>query len=107
MNKSFKVRIYPNEEQKLLLEKTFGASRFIYNHFLKLKQFLYQEFKIKITFNHMSKMLTELKRQKPWLTVPDKCALQSTLKDLDAAYKNFYNGAGYPKFKRKNNKSYF
>ena len=39
MNKSFKVRIYPNEEQKLLLEKTFGASRFIYNHFLKLKQF--------------------------------------------------------------------
>lgn len=53
----------------------------------------------------MSKMLTELKRQKPWLTIPDKCALQNTLKDLDAAYKNFYNGAGYPKFKRKDSKN--
>lgn len=105
MNKSFKVRIYPTQEQQILLEKNFGASRFIYNHFLKLKQYLYQEFDIKITFNHMSKMLTELKRQKTWLTVPDKCALQNTLKDLDAAYKKFYNGAGYPKFKRKDSKN--
>ena len=105
MNKSFKVRIYPTQEQQILLEKSFGASRFIYNHFLKLKQYLYQEFNIKITFNHMSKMLTELKRQKTWLTVPDKCALQNTLKDLDAAYKKFYNGAGYPKFKKKDGKN--
>lgn len=105
MIKSFKVRIYPTQEQQILLEKSFGASRFIYNHFLKLKQYLYQEFNIKITYNHMSKMLTELKRQKPWLTVPDKCALQNALKDLDSAYKKFYNGAGYPKFKRKDGKN--
>lgn len=105
MNKSFKVRIYPAQEQQILLEKSFGASRFIYNHFLKLKQYLYQEFNIKITYNHMSKMLTELKRQKPWLIVPDKCALQNILKDLDNAYKKFYNGAGYPKFKRKDGKN--
>lgn len=105
MIKSFKVRIYPTQEQQILLEKSFGASRFIYNHFLKLKQYLYQEFNIKITYNHMSKMLTELKRQKPWLTVPDKCALQNALKDLDSAYKKFYNGAGYPKFKRKDSKN--
>lgn len=105
MNKSFKVRIYPTQEQQILLEKSFGASRFIYNHFLKLKQYLYQEFNIKITFNHMSKMLTELKRQKTWLTVPDKCALQNILKDLDAAYKKFYNGVRYPKFKRKDSKN--
>ena len=105
MNKSFKVRIYPTQEQQILLEKSFGASRFIYNHFLKLKQYLYQEFNIKITYNHMSKMLTELKRQKFWLTVPDKCALQNTLKDLDNAYKKFYNGFGYPKFKKKDGKN--
>lgn len=105
MNKSFKIRIYPTKEQQILLEKSFGASRFICNHFLKLKQYLYQEFNIKITFNHMSKMLTELKRQKTWLTVPDKCALQNILKDLDNAYKKFYNGAGYPKFKRKDSKN--
>ena len=105
MNKSFKVRIYPNKEQQVLLEKTFGASRFVYNHFLKLKQYLYQEFKIKITYNHTSKMLTELKRQKSWLKVPDKWVLQNALKDLDSAYKMFYKGSGYPKFKKKDDKN--
>ena len=106
MNKSFKVRIYPTKEQRVLLEKTFGVSRFVYNHFLKLKQYLYQEFKIKITYNHTSKMLTELKRQKPWLKVPDKWALGNALKDLDSAYQNFYRGRGkYPRFKRKDDKN--
>ena len=105
MNKSFKVRIYPTQEQQVLLEKTFGASRFVYNHFLKLNQYLYQEFKIKITYKHTSKMLTELKRQKQWLRVPDKWALQNALKDLDNAYTKFYNGYGYPKFKRKDDKN--
>jgi len=105
MNRSFKVRIYPNREQQVLLEKTFGASRFVYNHFLKLKQYLYQEFKIKITYNHTSKMLTELKRQKSWLKVPDKWALGNALRDLDNAYKMFYKGSGYPKFRRKDDKN--
>ena len=105
MNKSFKVRIYPTKEQQILLEKTFGASRFVYNHFLKLKSYLYHEFKIKITYNHTSKMLTELKRQKQWLRVPDKWALGNALKDLDSAYQNFYRGAKYPKFKRKDDKN--
>ena len=105
MNKSFKVRVYPNKEQQMLLEKTFGASRFVYNHFLKLKSYLYREFKIQINYNHTSKMLTELKRQKPWLRVPDKWALGNALKDLDSAYKKFYKGSGYPKFKRKDDKN--
>ena len=105
MNKSFKIRIYPIKEQQILLEKTFGASRYVYNHFLKLKQYLYQEFKIKITYNHTSKMLTELKRQKQWLKVPDKWALGNALKDLDSAYKNFYKGLGYPNFKKKQDKN--
>ena len=105
MNKSFKVRIYPTKEQQVLLEKTFGASRFVYNHFLKLKSYLYQEFKIRISYNHTSKMLTELKRQKQWLKFLDSCSLQNALKDLDNAYKMFYKGSGYPKFKRKDDKN--
>ena len=106
MNKSFKVRIYPNKEQQVLLEKTFGASRFVYNHFLKLKSYLYQEFKIKITYNHTSKMLTELKRQKTWLKQVDSVSLQQTLRDLDSAYQSFFIGRSkYPKFKRKDGKN--
>ena len=105
MNKSFKVRIYPTKEQQSLLEKTFGASRFVYNYFLKLKSYLYQEFKIQISYNHTSKILTGLKKQKSWLKFFDSRALKNALKDLDDAYGKFYKGSGYPKFKRKDGKN--
>lgn len=100
-NKSFKVRIYPNEEQKVLIDKTFGCTRFIYNFMLNLKQKLYKNFNITLSYNHMSKILTELKRYKLWLKEVDKWSLQNTLKDLDVAYQKFFNGGGFPKFKSK------
>ena len=31
---AYKFRLYPNQEQEILINKTFGCSRFIYNHFL-------------------------------------------------------------------------
>lgn len=106
MNKSFKVRIYPNREQQILLEKTFGANRFVYNYFLNLKSKLYEFYKIKLNYNNSSKVLTELKRQKTWLRDVDSVSLQQTLKDLDSAYLNFFCGRGkYPKFKKKQDKN--
>ena len=100
-NKSFKVRVYPNKEQKVLIDKTFGCARFIYNFMLNLKQKLYKDFNISLSYNHMSKILTELKKHKVWLKEVDKWSLQNTLKELDFAYKMFFNGGGFPKFKSK------
>lgn len=105
MNKSFKVRIYPNKEQQILIDKTFGCTRFIYNFMLNLKQKLYKNFNINLNYYNMSKILTELKRHKLWLKGPDKCSLQNSIKDLDNAFKMFFNGNGYPKFKSKRNKN--
>lgn len=106
MNKSFKVRIYPNEEQKLLLEKTFGANRFIYNYFLNLKTKLYEFYEINLSYNNSSKVLTELKKQKTWLKQVDCVSLQQTLKDLDIAYQRFFtNKSKYPNFKKKQDKN--
>ena len=34
--KAYVFRMYPNESQVNLIEKCFGCSRFIYNHFLEL-----------------------------------------------------------------------
>lgn len=101
MNKAFKVRIYPNEEHKVLIDKTFGCARFIYNFMLNLKQKLYKNFNITLSCNHTSKVLTELKRHKVWLKDVDAVALQQSLKDLDVAYQKFFKGNGYPKFKSK------
>ena len=106
MIKSFKVRIYPSKEQKFLLEKTFGANRFIYNYFLNLKTKLYEFYKINLGYNNSSKALTELKKHKTWLKQVDAVSLQQTLMDLDNAYQNFFNGrTKYPNFKRKQDKN--
>lgn len=106
MNKSFKVRIYPNKEQRVLLEKTFGANRFVYNYFLNLKSKLYEFYKISLSYNNSSKVLTELKKTKIWLKDVDSVSLQQTLRDLDSAYQNFFNGKSkYPNFKRKQDKN--
>ena len=106
--KAFKFRIYPTDEQIVLLNKTFGCVRYIYNYFLDFKQTEYKKDKSKYSFNQCCKLLTSLKEEIEWLREPDKCSLQNSLKDLDAAYKNFFNGAGYPKFKskHKSKKSY-
>jgi transposase, IS605 orfB family len=106
LNKSFKVRVYPTREQQVLLEKTFGASRFVYNYFLNLKSKLYEFYKINLSYNNSSKVLTELKKQKTWLKEVDSKSLQQTLRDLDSAYQNFFSGrVEYPNFKKKQGKN--
>lgn len=41
---TYKFRIYPNKTQQVLIEKTFGCCRFVYNHILDTKIKLYQEY---------------------------------------------------------------
>ena len=101
VNKSFKVRIYPNREQKILIDKTFGCARYVYNYMLNLKQKLYKNLNISLSCDNMSKVLTELKRHKTWIKEVDKWSLQNAIKDLDFAYQKFFNGGGFPKFKSK------
>lgn len=101
MEKAFKMRIYPTEEQKTLIDKSFGCSRYVYNYFLDFKQREYKEHKNKYSFYDICKLLISLKKELTWLKEVDKCALQNSLKDLDYAYKRFFKGAGYPKFRSK------
>ena len=105
MNKGFKIRIYPNQEQIKFIEKTFGCSRYVYNYMLRLKQKAYNIFKFKVGYIKTSSILTKLKQRKPWLCEVDAVALQQCLRDLDAAYTNLFNGAGYPNFKSKRGKN--
>ena len=86
------------------MRKTFGCVRKVYNYFLDRRMKLYDAEKITLGFYDCSKELTALKVELPYLKEPDKCALQNALKDLDAAYKNFFNGVGFPKFKSKKNR---
>ena len=105
MRKSFKVEIYPEQEQQILIEKTFGCVRHVFNTMLYMKQYLYKEFGLNITEYQMSKLLTMYKKFHPWLKEVDMSALQNVLKDLFNGYERFFNGAGYPKFKTKRDKN--
>lgn len=106
MEKAFKFRIYPNKTQQVLLQKTFGCTRYIYNHFLAKRIELYKQDKFGMSYNQCSKELTVLKQELTWLKEPDKDALQKSLKDLDVAYKNFFARpeAGFPRFKSKHDR---
>ena len=106
MEKAFKFRIYPNKTQQVLLQKTFGCTRYIYNHFLAKRIELYKQDKSSMSYNQCSKELTLLKQEVTWLKEPDKDALQKSLKDLDVAYKNFFARpeAGFPRFKSKHDR---
>ena len=108
MEKAYKFRFYPTKTQIEKLNCTFGCVRYVYNHFLGLKQELYSAEKKSMSYNQCSKELTVLKEKNKWLKDVDKFSLQNSLKDLDKAYKNFFSGSGYPKFKSKkdNRKSY-
>ena len=101
ITKAFKYRIYPTDEQITLLSKTFGCVRYVYNHFLDFKKTEYEKDESKYSYEDCSKLLTVLKKETEWLKEPDKCALQNSIKDLASAFKNFFKGAGYPKFKSK------
>ena len=105
MEKAFKYRIYPNEKQKILIQKTFGCARFVYNYYLDKRIKEYEEEKITLSYYDCCKDLTQLKKDLIWLKEPDKDSLQKSLKDLDMAYQNFFKQHfGFPKFKSKKDK---
>ena len=104
INKAYNFRLYPNKADQDLLSKHFGSARFIYNTMLKFKKFYYDELKINLSYAELNKALTHLKKleEYTWLNEVNSQTLQATLKNLDKAYKNFFEDrASFPKFKSK------
>lgn len=99
--KAYKLRIYPTDSQRELIEKTFGCTRYIYNNFLAERKNKYEESKIIVRVYEQLHELTDLKREKEWLREIDSCALQACVYNLDDAFQKFFRGNGYPKFRAK------
>jgi len=105
MEKAFRYRIYPSDEQKVLIRKFIGSSRFVYNYFLALRSSMYQETGKGMNYHGASARLTELKQEISWFKEADKFALQNTLRDLEDAYGRFFKKQNkYPRFKKKHGK---
>ena len=99
--KAYKLRIYPTDSQRELIEKTFGCTRYIYNNFLAERKNKYEESKTKVHVYEQLHELTDLKREKEWLREIDSCALQACVYNLDDAFQKFFRGNGYPRFRAK------
>ncbi|MEK5326167.1 IS200/IS605 family element RNA-guided endonuclease TnpB [Aeribacillus sp. FSL M8-0254] len=104
VNKAYKFRLYPNKEQEILINKTFGCCRFVFNHFLAKWDNTYKEAGKGLTYNSCSAQLTQLKKELTWLKEVDSIALQSSLKNLADAYSRFFKKQNdKPRFKSKKN----
>lgn len=105
VNKAYKFRLYPNKEQEILINKTFGCSRFVFNHFLAKWNDTYKATGKGLTYNSCSSQLTQLKKELVWLKEVDSIAIQSSLKNLADAYSRFFKKQNdAPRFKSKKNK---
>ena len=63
MEKAYKFRIYPNKNQEILIQKTFGSCRFVYNHYLAKRIEMYKTDKTTMNYNQCSKDMTSIKKE--------------------------------------------
>jgi len=99
-----KVRIYPNQEQQIALAKNFGCCRFVWNYYLHKTDAQYKETGKGLSYCDMAKDLTQLKKAADysWLKEATAATLQQSLKNLESAFKNFFqHRARFPRFKSK------
>lgn len=103
--RAYKYRIYPNEEQEVLISKHFGCCRFIYNYALEKKIKAYQTEKRNLSRFDIQSELPSMKKSEEhgWLKEVNSQSLQASLAYLDSAYSKFFKEKkGFPKFKSKN-----
>ena len=117
--KALKLRIYPNVQQTIQLNKTFGCSRFIYNTMLSERKEVYSKLKDnpRELYEYNYRTEKQLKDEFKFLKEVDSIALQQTRMNLSIAYQNFFrklrdtkvpsSEKGFPKFKKKNSKNSF
>lgn len=98
MNRAYKFRANPNEEQRILFAKTVGCARFVYNRMLADKIAHYKD-----TGTMLQTTPAQYKDEFPWLRDVDSMALCNAQIQVQTAYKNFFRdkSIGFPKFRSK------
>ena len=103
IHRAYKFRLYPSKEQIVLIHKTFGCTRFVYNYCLDLKR----NNKYLTKFD-LIKELPKLKKEYPFLKEVDSCSLQNAITDLMVGFGLFEKEiSSYPRFKKKGEKESF
>jgi putative transposase len=102
--KSYRLRVYPNGAQRRILDRWFGATRWLWNTALEIRSEAYRTCELSLTGNDLSRWLTQWKRTAghEWLAEVPATALTQCLRDQDRAFSCFFaKRARYPRFKAK------
>ena len=102
--KAYKYRFYPTDEQKQLLARTFGCCRYVYNWALRERTDAYYKRGERLYYEDTAQRLVLLKKQEEtsWLDEVSSVPLQQALRNLDRAFRNFFEGRAHcPTFKKK------
>lgn len=110
MKKGLEIRLYPSKEQRVLIDKTLGCSRFVYNRVLAMKKELWEDYKLSFNPN-----LKSFKEEWKFLTKVPSQALANSYMDCMTAYNNWFNSLkgkskakqSFPKFHKKGQKDTF
>ncbi|MBD3143153.1 RNA-guided endonuclease InsQ/TnpB family protein [Microbispora bryophytorum] len=111
MQLRYTFRIEPGPGQRIALGRAFGCARVVYNDALRAREDARRDGLPFPKTGDLSKLLiTEAKHrpERAWLSEVSAVVLQQTLRDLDTAYRNFFDGLkgkrprmGAPRFKSK------
>lgn len=104
MYKGIKCKIYPNQQQKDIIEMTFGHTRFVWNEMLNMINERYRNNPSlhMLKKKQLSVLLTQLKKEHTWLKDVDSVAVQCSVLRLSETFDRFFNKQNnYPKFKSK------
>lgn len=104
---AYRYRFYPTPEQRLNLAQTFGCVRYVFNWALRIRSDAYHTEGKTLRYNDTSSKLTDLKKRDDhaWLNDVSSVPTQQTLRHLEKAYTNFFQGrARFPSFKSKRHK---
>ena len=110
MKKGLEIRLYPSKEQRVLIDRTLGCSRFVYNRVLAMKKELWEENRLSFKPN-----LKSFKEEWKFLTKVPSQALANSYMDCMTAFNNFFNSLNgkskakqkFPKFHKKGRKDSF
>lgn len=99
--RSYKYRIYPTPDQRVKIDQSIGVCRMVYNLALETKKYVYRAYGINLSAFDLIKQVYDLKKDYSWVADIDSQAINASILNLEKAYKNFFKGKGFPKFKSK------
>jgi putative transposase len=104
IKRAYRFRFYPTPEQEVILARTFGCARFVYNHMLRQRTEAWSERQERMGYHESSAALTALKKTEDhvWLNEVSSVPVQQALRHLQTAFVNFFaKRARYPNFRCK------